>query len=68
MKINTHTAPNSVNGILKRSCGIGIRTGQLHDAINPETRCDCYEKGTVIINFLCNLCLTYTLLLFSCWY
>ena len=52
MKINTHTAPNSVNGILKRSCGIGIRTGQLHDAINPKTRCDCYEKGTVIIFYV----------------
>ena len=51
MKINTHTAPNSVNGILKRSCSIGIRTGQLHDAINPKKCCHCCEKGTVIIIF-----------------
>ena len=55
MKINAHTAANSVNGILQRSCGIGIRTGQLHDAINPITCCHCYEKGTVIIIFLCIL-------------
>ena len=52
MKINTHTAPNSVNGILKRSCSIGIRTGQLHDAINPKTCCHSYEKGTVIIFYV----------------
>ena len=52
MKINTHTVPDSVNGILKRSCSIGIRTGQLHDAINPETCCHCYEKGTVIIFYV----------------
>ena len=54
MKINTHTAPNNVNGILKYSCGIGIKTGQLHDAINPKTCCHCYDKGTYN-NFLCNL-------------
>ena len=52
MKINTPTAPDSVNGILKRSCGIGIRTGQLHDAINPKTCCHCYDKGTVIIFYV----------------
>ena len=52
MKINIHTAPNSVNGILKRSCSIGIRTGQLHDAINPKTCCHCYDKGTVIIIYV----------------
>ena len=64
MNINSPTAPNSVNGILKRSCGIGSKTCELHDS---KTCCHCYEKGTVII-LLCDLVLTYTLLLFSCWY
>ena len=50
MNINTPTAPTSVNGILKRSCGIGIKTCE-HDS---KTCCHCYEKGTVII-LLCDL-------------